>query len=237
MIICGILIDYGGTLDTGGNHWYRVFAEQYASTGIAVDEALLRAAYIYAERQLEQHSGLIKSSDTFKEVLQRKIALQFDHLQQHQHDFHPSKALQQNLAVACDDFARTKVQESAQVLALLSEKYPLILVSNFYGNLQSVIREYGIRNYFVTLIESAQVGVRKPDPEIFKLGIKYLAKPAQDIMVVGDSYKNDVAPAQSLGCKTVWLKGRGWDTDDDNVNGQPADVMIKDIKQLIKILV
>jgi len=232
----GIIFDYGGTLDTGGTHWFRVFSDKYAALRITVDEALLRAAYVYAERQLEQHSELIRPTDTFKEVLQRKIALQFDYLQQHQQGFRAEKELQENIAAVCDDFARAKVRESAQVLALLSEKYPLLLVSNFYGNLQAVISEYGIEGYFQTLIESARVGVRKPDPEIFRLGIRYLNMPAQEVLVIGDSHKNDIAPAQLLTCKTVWLKGRGWDSDDENASGQTADIMITHINELTKIL-
>jgi len=235
MTIRGILIDYGGTLDTGGHHWFRVFAEQYASAGIAVDEALLRAAYIHAERQLEQHSELVKATDTFSDVLQQKIAYQFDYLLQHGQGFRADR--QEQLVIACDDFARRKVQESAQVLALLSEKYPLVLVSNFYGNIQSVIKEYGIADYFRTIIESARVGVRKPNPEIFRLGIQYLNIPAQEVLVVGDSYKNDIAPAQSMGCKTARLKGRGWDTEEDSTAGQSADIIMSNINELTKILI
>ena len=234
MNINGILIDYGGTLDTGGHHWFRVFAEQYASAGIVVDEILLRAAYVHAERQLEQHSDLIKATDTFRDVLQKKIACQFDYLSQHGQGF--QAALQEQLITACDNFARRKVQESAQVLALLSKKYPLVLVSNFYGNIQSVIKEYGIAGYFRTVIESARVGVRKPNPEIFRLGVEYLNLPAQEILVVGDSFKNDIAPAQSLGCKTVWLKGQGWEIEED-ATGQTADAIITNIEELAKILI
>ena len=61
------------------------------------------------------------------------------------------------------------------------------------------------------MIESAVVGVRKPDPEIFNLGVKALGLPATDILVVGDSLDKDILPAQSLGCHTAWLKGMQWD--------------------------
>jgi len=236
MNISGILIDYGGTIDTGGVHWFRVFAEKYASMGIAVDEASLRAAYIHAERQLERHSSSIKDSDTFRTVLQQKINYQFDYLLEHEQDFRAGKQEQEQLVKACDDFARQQVQKSAKTLALLSEKYPLVLVSNFYGNIQSVIEEYGIIDYFRLIIESAKVCVRKPNPEIFQIGIKYLNMPAQEILMIGDSFKNDIAPAQSLGCKTAWLKGRGWDVEEDTAAEQTADIIITNIEELVSIL-
>ncbi len=46
------------------------------------------------------------------------------------------------------------------VLKELSEKYPLVLVSNFYGNVETVLKDFGIDTYFKEIIESAVVGVR-----------------------------------------------------------------------------
>ena len=37
-------------------------------------------------------------------------------------------------------------------------------------------------------------------------------------MVIGDSLTKDILPAESLGCKTLWIKARGWtDKEDDTV--------------------
>ena len=43
-----------------------------------------------------------------------------------------------------------------------------ILVSNFYGNVNAVLRQFGLDGCFSEVIESAVVGVRKPDPEIWR---------------------------------------------------------------------
>ena len=64
------------------------------------------------------------------------------------------------------------------VLKELSEKYPLVLVSNFYGNVETVLKDFGIDTYFKEIIESAVVGVSKPDPKIFSLGVEALGLPA-----------------------------------------------------------
>ena len=61
------------------------------------------------------------------------------------------------------------------------------------------------------------VGVRKPDPKIFSLGVEALGLSPEEVLVVGDSYKKDIVPAESIGCKVAWLKGKGWTDEEDAV--------------------
>ena len=86
----------------------------------------------------------------------------------------------------------------------------MVLVSNFYGNIGAVLREYGINSYFRDVIESAVVGVRKPDPAIFRLGTDALGLPPDEVLVVGDSIGKDIVPARSIGCETAWIEGKPW---------------------------
>ena len=90
-----------------------------------------------------------------------------------------------------------------------------MLVSNFYGNVETVIRDMGLREYFQGVIESAVVGVRKPNPTIFKLGVVALGLNPEQVLVVGDSFRKDIEPSLSLGCQVAWLKGKGWTAEED----------------------
>ena len=54
------------------------------------------------------------------------------------------------------------------------------------------------------------MGVKKPDPAIFQLGVEALDLPAEHVLVVGDSITKDILPAKSLGCTTAWMKGVEW---------------------------
>jgi putative hydrolase of the HAD superfamily len=119
------------------------------------------------------------------------------------------------IADYCYNYARTCVEQARPILAALAEKYPMVLVSNFYGNVDSVLRDFDLRRYFQGVIESAVVGVRKPDPRIFMLGVVALGLKPEEVMVVGDSLRKDILPAESIGCKTAWIKGRGWTPDED----------------------
>ena len=47
-----------------------------------------------------------------------------------------------------------------------------MLVSNFYGNIQTILKDFGLYAFFDDIIESSVVGVRKPDPAIYRLGVE-----------------------------------------------------------------
>ena len=115
----------------------------------------------------------------------------------------------------------------------LKGRYPMVLVSNFYGNIATVLKEFKLDGIFDTIIESAVVGVRKPDPKIFTLGVEALGLQPDEVVVVGDSMDKDMIPAKKAGCHTVWFEGEGW--TDDAVDSAPADYVIRSLKDLTKL--
>lgn len=115
-----------------------------------------------------------------------------------------------NISDYCNNIAYQTTQDSAQILKYLKQHYQLIMVSNFYGNLTTVLNEYKLISYFDDIIESAVVGVRKPDPQIWALGVKAAGTDNKSCIVVGDSYNKDIQPADSIGCQTIWFKGKEW---------------------------
>lgn len=205
----GIIFDYGGTLDSRGDHWSYIIRDAYRSAGVEVGIEAFIDAYVYAERALAA-SPIVEPSDTFRELMAKKIAIEMQRLIGCGHV--GEAALERVGAIAdyCYGHARQCVSESAVVLARLAGRYPMALVSNFYGNINAVLRDFGIDRYFRAVIESAVVGVRKPDPAIFRLGVESLGLRADEVLVVGDSYGKDIVPAQSLGCRTYMIEGRQW---------------------------
>ena len=228
--IKGIIFDYGGTLDTGGAHWSWVIWEAWQKAGVASTLPVFREAYVYAERELARTLHILPEHD-FHDMLKIKINIELQWLAEQ--GMFPaaeveSKALE--IAALCNESAETHVKAAIPVLEKLSEKYPLVLVSNFYGNISTVLQKYGVRDYFKKIIESAVVGVRKPDPEIFRLGVKALGFPAEECLVIGDSYRKDIEPALKAGCRAVWIKGPGWSGEEDT---QEYDYIIQNLAELI----
>ena len=221
-MIKGYIIDYGGTLDTGGHHWGKVIWHAYERQQVPVSEAQFREAYVHGERTLGKNP-IIQPDFTFRQTLEKKLQLQLEFL--HQEDY---------LSPLLDDlYSRTQAEtrKSREVLLRLKEQYPMVLVSNFYGNIQTVLGEFGLDGVFSQIIESAVVGVRKPDPRIFSLGVEALGLKPDEVVVVGDSIDKDIVPARQAGCHTVWFRGEGW--TDDPVDESLPDRIITDLRELL----
>lgn len=91
---------------------------------------------------------------------------------------------------------------------MLKEQYKLLLVTNFYGNIQAVLADFGLEGMFQSVIESAVVGVRKPDPAIWAMGMDAAGEDAGAIIAVGDSVSKDILPAKELGFIPYGCRGR-----------------------------
>lgn len=219
----GIIFDYGGTLDSGGDHWSEIIWAGYETSRVLVDKAEFREAYVYAERELARTLHILPHHD-FRDMLGIKIKIEMQYLCQ-KGLMNPESVDEKSSEVAdyCDQYARKSIAKIRPVLDKLNAQYPMVLVSNFYGNIESVLEKYHIRGYFNKIIESSVVGVRKPDPAIFRLGVEALDLPAEAVLVIGDSYKKDIMPAESIGCQVAWLKGKGW-TQEENAFVHPNEM-------------
>ena len=212
-MIKGIIFDYGGTLDSRGVHWSEVLWQGYQLAGVPIDKETFRTAYVEGERALARER-IILPQDNFHTLLLKKVALEISYLPEQ-----PDAVTRDNwineIAAHCDKAARSCINEARPMLEGLHEHYPMMLVSNFYGNIDEVLRDYGIRHLFKGIIESAVVGVRKPNPTLFRLGVDALELEPHEVLVVGDSLRKDIEPAEKLGCHVLWLKGKGWTADED----------------------
>lgn len=205
----GIIFDYGGTLDSRGDHWSHIILDSYSKAGINVGIDAFIEAYVHAERELEA-KPIILPTDTFQTLMRKKITIETDYLLAHGFINDSDRKKSERIADYCYGHARECIAEAAIVLKVLARNYPLALVTNFYGNINAVLSDFGIAGYFKVVIESATAGIRKPDPAIFRLALEALRLTPEKVLVVGDSVSKDILPAKSLGCRTCLIEGRAW---------------------------
>lgn len=300
--IKGIIFDYGGTLDTKGDHWSEALWKAYLRFGLGVGEGkeceavgsapsgasaiagksihkqAFRDAYVYAERALAVNP-IVKPKFHFVDILREKFILELSYLaglpllptgkddaekqatwkneQDKQRaererggearknlfgveesvdaflnlDEAQVRALAQDMANYTDEVTNALLQKNRAVLEHLHEAHiPMVLVSNFYGNINQVLKDAGLKGYFKQVIESAVVGVRKPNPAIFALGVCALDLPASQVLVVGDTYGKDIVPAHQLGCHTLWIKGLQW--EDKECDESLPDGIIENLSEM-----
>lgn len=220
-----IIFDYGATLDTNGIHWYNIFFNEYNKLYPNLSDKLLREAYIFAERELSKKKYILKSFN-FKDTLSIKIKMQCEYIYNNLFEDYFSNKLIEN----CYDIAVKNACNAKIILNELHKNYKLAIVSNFYGNLKTVLSEFGLLEHLDIVIESAEIGISKPNPEIFQLAINKLELTANECIVIGDSYNKDIVPSKNIGCNTIWLKGKGWNK---NPEYHPcADKIITSINEL-----
>lgn len=209
--IKGVIFDYGGTIDTNSLHWSEVLWEGYLHVGIPVTKEQFRDCYVFAERALAR-TPYIKPNHNFHDLLVIKCDLETQNLVDNGHwtvEADVRKHLSDAVAQYCYDYVLRILEVSRPVIKAIGKRYPLVLVSNFYGNIQTILKDFNLE-FFQEIVESAVVGVRKPDPQIFRLGVEALGMRPEETVVIGDSFSKDIVPASSIGCQTVWIKGKGW---------------------------
>jgi len=82
---------------------------------------------------------------------------------------------------------------------------PLVLVSNFDGRVVQILRELNLTPYFQRIVYSSQVGCAKPDRAIFDHALGLIGAPPEQVLHVGDSWREDVLGAQQAGLQALWL--------------------------------
>ena len=232
--IKGIIFDYGGTLDSEGRHWSYILREGLKEAGIETDNDTWKDAYVFAERALAKER-IIFEEDTFRDVMLKKTGIEIARLSCLGAIALSDIQMKECSAKAseyCYNYAANCIERSRKVLEEIGNRN-MVLVTNFYGNIQSVLRDFRL-DFFKEIVESSRVGVRKPDPRIYELGVDRLGMDAKEIVVVGDSYDKDIIPAKAIGCKTVWLQGTGWGKAPEDVSA--ADAVITSIARLPQIL-
>lgn len=273
--IKGIIFDYGGTLDTRGDHWSEVLwqgyehfgigvaADEEVEPGVSIHKQAFRDAYVYGERALAVNP-IVTPDFHFEDILREKLILELNFLagkelletgkddaEKQAKLGNDSDASSESLllslsyseihqiAVDMAHYINAKtldlLHENKQVLEHLKQAgYPMVLVSNFYGNINQVLKDAEIDGYFKEVIESAVVGVRKPNPAIFALGVCALDLPASQVLVVGDTYGKDIIPAHKLGCHTLWIKGLQW--EEKQVDESIPDGIIRKLSEMEEFL-
>lgn len=110
-----------------------------------------------------------------------------------------------------------KNYETNELLKNLKDKYKLGIITNGRSqNQQNKIDVAGFRNFFDVIIVSDEVGVKKPESEIFELACDKLNVNVQNAVFIGDNLQNDVLGAINAGLQAVWINDNDLSLNIDN---------------------
>ena len=96
------------------------------------------------------------------------------------------------------------VPGTLELLDYLKPKYHLHLITNGFQEVQHTkLNGSGLEPYFETLTVSEEVGVKKPNPEIFHYALRKAGAIAEESIMIGDEMAVDIDGARAAGMDTV----------------------------------
>jgi putative hydrolase of the HAD superfamily len=98
-------------------------------------------------------------------------------------------------------------------------------------NAISRLDKTGLSEMFDTVITSDMTGTHKPDPKVFQYALESLGCCPEEVLMVGDSLRRDIAPAKRMGMMTAHAVYGDRNFHEERV--EQADVILEDISDVL----
>lgn len=89
---------------------------------------------------------------------------------------------------------------------LYGKGYKIGIIANQSAGTAERLEGWDLLKYIDVVAASAELGVEKPDRNIFDKALEMAGCTAQESAMIGDRLDNDIRPAKELGMKTVWIR-------------------------------
>jgi putative hydrolase of the HAD superfamily len=121
-------------------------------------------------------------------------------------------------------------------LERLSGRFRLGVIANQPSAVRAALERDGLTRFFEVWGVSEDLGLQKPDPQLFTMTLRTAGVDGARAAMVGDRLDYDVRPARSAGMRTVWVL-RGEAPDDPTPEQvAEADAVVRDLAELPPVL-
>lgn len=99
---------------------------------------------------------------------------------------------------------------ATELLEYLRPKYRMFILSNGFKELQSrKMHSAGIDKYFDGLILSEDIGVNKPNRELYDHALQKTGSTLEESLMIGDMFETDIAGAANIGMEQIYYNPKG----------------------------
>jgi len=96
------------------------------------------------------------------------------------------------------------IDGAVELLTYSQPNYHLHIITNGFREVQNTkLSSSNIAQYFKTVTNSEDVGVKKPNPLIFEHAIAISGANIDNSLMIGDNYEADILGAESLGIRSI----------------------------------
>ena len=93
---------------------------------------------------------------------------------------------------------------TVELLEYLQPKYTLHIITNGFEEVQNLkLSKSGIKKYFNEVITSEAVGVKKPNPKVFRYALERVNTIPMHRVMIGDNLEADIIGALNCGIKSI----------------------------------
>ncbi len=93
-----------------------------------------------------------------------------------------------------------------ETLEELHARYSLHIITNGFHQVQhDKLCKSGLKDYFESVTTSEEVGVKKPNPIIFRKALEKARAQPQTSVMVGDTFEADILGAEAVGMDTLFF--------------------------------
>lgn len=123
------------------------------------------------------------------------------------------------------------VPGTMELLDYLKPKYHLHLITNGFQEVQHIkLGGSGLEPYFETRTVSEEVGVKKPNPEIFRYALRKAGALPEESLMIGDEMAVDIDGARAAGLDTLLFNPTGAPVDGERT------YEVKELREIMGIL-
>lgn len=106
-----------------------------------------------------------------------------------------------------------------EILDYLKKKYQLHIITNGFEEIQTLkMDKSGILHYFDQVITSESVGVKKPNPKVFKHALSKAETSAELSVMIGDNLEADIQGAIDCGLQVIHYNSEKVSNVPKNIN-------------------
>jgi len=125
----------------------------------------------------------------------------------------------------------TLINGALTLMHFFNNKIPMGILTNGLKEAQRPrLLKADMVHFFKDILVSDEIGISKPNPEIFKLAIQKAGNlPSENILLIGDNLYTDIEAAQKSGFKTAWFNPQGKNLP-ESIN---TEIIIEKLEEMI----
>ena len=117
-------------------------------------------------------------------------------------------------------------QAAIPILEYLQPKYKMHIITNGFQEVQHrKLKNSNLSPFFDKVITSEEVGVKKPNPKIFRYALDLAGAKEEESVMIGDNFEADILGAKDMGMQVIFCR----------FNGEVATEEVNTVDNLIEL--